>query len=129
MMSALRGKDTRPELVLRKILFSMGYRFRLHVKGLPGKPDIVLPRFKKAIFVNGCFWHQHQGCVEGRVPSKNKAFWEKKFESNKSRDERVYKELLNRGWEPLVIWECELKSNKDKFGPFVIEKLGLGLVH
>ena len=109
-MSAVKGKDTKPEILVRKWLHAAGYRFRLHVKELPGKPDIVLPKYKTAIFVNGCFWHQHQGCHHANLPKTNKAFWSDKLRKNAERDERNYQELRNLGWDVQIIWECEVKK-------------------
>lgn len=108
-MSAVKGKDTKPEILVRKWLHAAGYRFRLHVKELPGKPDIVLPKYKTVIFVNGCFWHQHQGCPHAKLPITNKQFWEEKLQKNAERDERNYQELRGMGWKVRIIWECEVK--------------------
>ncbi|MBQ8479432.1 MAG: DNA mismatch endonuclease Vsr [Akkermansia sp.] len=109
-MSAVKGKDTKPELLVRKWLHAAGYRFRLHVKDLPGKPDIVLPKYKTVIFVNGCFWHQHQDCQHAKLPETNKQFWEDKLRKNVERDERNYQELKGMGWNVWLIWECEVKN-------------------
>jgi len=106
-MRAIRAKDTTPELLTRKALYAMGYRFRLHQRDLPGRPDIVLPRFRSVIFVHGCFWHRHR-CRNGRAtPTSNAEFWQNKFAQNVDRDRRQ-KQLLRRlGWRVLVIWECQ----------------------
>jgi DNA mismatch endonuclease, patch repair protein len=109
VMSRIRSKNTKPELVVRSILHRMGYRFRLHRKDLPGKPDIVLAKHRTAIFVNGCFWHLHDGCSGGRYPKSRKTFWLKKLNGNKARDKRNYAALAERGWLVVVVWECELK--------------------
>lgn len=109
-MSAIKGKDTKPEILLRKLLHSLGYRFRIQRKDLPGRPDIVLPRYKTAIFVNGCFWHRHEGCKLASTPSTNSEFWEKKFAANVERDARNYAALKELGWNVLIIWECEIKE-------------------
>ncbi len=109
-MSAVKGKDTKPEILVRKWLHAAGYRFRLHVKDLPGKPDIVLPKYKTVIFVNGCFWHQHAGCKHASIPTSNIDFWVKKLTSNIERDKKNYQELKKAGWTVTVIWECEVKS-------------------
>ena len=109
-MSAVKGKDTKPELLVRKLLHALGYRFRIQRKGLPGRPDIVLPRYKTAIFVNGCFWHRHEGCKYASTPSTNSEFWEKKFTANVERDARNYAALKEQGWNVIVIWECEIKE-------------------
>lgn len=107
-MAAVRGKNTKPELAVRKALHALGYRFRLHRKGLPGKPDIVLPKHKIAIFVNGCFWHRHEGCKHASTPSTNVDFWLSKFKENTTRDKRNYELLQNEGWRVVIIWECEI---------------------
>ncbi len=105
-MSQIRGKDTRPELIVRSLVHRMGYRFRLHVKDLPGKPDLVLPRHNKLIFVHGCYWHMHR-CRYGRVvPKTNTEFWQNKRQSNVDRDRRNLRKLRREGWTILVVWEC-----------------------
>jgi len=105
-MSRIRGKDTRPEIIVRGMVHCMGYRFRLHKRELPGSPDVVLPRHRKVIFVHGCFWHMHR-CKYGRVrPATNKEFWEKKRQGNVDRDRRNVKALRRMGWKVLVVWEC-----------------------
>ena len=109
-MSAIKGRDTKPEILLRKLLHSLGYRFRIQRKDLPGRPDIVLPRYKTAIFVNGCFWHRHEGCKYASTPSTNSEFWEMKFAANVKRDVRNYVALKKQGWNVIVIWECEVKE-------------------
>ena len=109
-MSAVKGKDTKPEILVRRWLHAAGYRFRLHVKELPGKPDIVLPKYKTVIFVNGCFWHQHRGCPHAKLPETNKGFWEEKLRKNAERDERNYQALRDLGWNVRIIWECEVKN-------------------
>jgi len=111
-MSRIRGKDTKPELVVRRLVHSLGYRFRLHRRNLPGCPDIVLPGHRKVVFVHGCFWHMHR-CRYGRVkPSTNVKFWEKKREGNKERDRK----LRQQGWKVLVIWECQTKKPEELAG-------------
>lgn len=114
MMSGIRGKNTAPELLTRKFLHSHGFRFRLHVKDLPGKPDIVLPKYRTVIFVHGCFWHQHPGCKDAVMPKSNAKFWTEKLEGNARRDARNISELAKLGWQCLVVWECEVDSNKGK---------------
>lgn len=109
-MSAIKGRDTKPEILLRKLLHSLGYRFRIQRKDLPGRPDIVLPRYKTVIFVNGCFWHRHEGCKYASTPSTNSEFWEKKFAANVERDTRNYAALKEQGWNVVIIWECEVKK-------------------
>lgn len=109
-MSRIRSRDTKPERLVRSLLHSIGYRFRLHVKKLPGCPDIVLAKHKTIIFIHGCFWHRHAGCKYAYIPKSKKAFWGKKFQQNLSRDEMVMKELMNLGWNVHIIWECEIKD-------------------
>lgn len=107
LMSRIGQKNTKPEIIVRQTLHAMGYRFRLHAKELPGKPDIVLRPRKKAIFVHGCFWHRHVGCKKATTPKTRLEFWQAKFDANVARDERVQLELSKIGWESLVVWECE----------------------
>jgi DNA mismatch endonuclease (patch repair protein) len=108
-MSRVGRTDTEPELVLRRALHSLGFRFRLHVPDLPGRPDIVLPRYRVIFFVNGCFWHGHS-CPRGRCPSSNRLFWETKIRTNRERDERTARRLRAHGWKVLTIWECRLRK-------------------
>lgn len=108
-MQAVKGKNTAPEMTVRKILHGLGYRFRLHRKDLPGKPDIVLPRYKMAVFVHGCFWHGHS-CKRGGRPSSNVGFWDKKLSRNMERDQENLRKLKAAGWHCLVIWQCEVKN-------------------
>ncbi len=110
-MSRIKGADTKPEEIVRKYLFSKGFRYRKNDKRYPGKPDIVLPKYKTAIFVNGCFWHKHESCKYFKWPKTNQEFWINKINSNVERDKRNYAELRNRGWRVLIIWECELKKS------------------
>lgn len=110
-MSRIKGKNTKPELLLRSLLHRSGFRFRLHDKKLPGKPDIVLPRYKTVIFVNGCFWHRHSGCKYAYTPKSRQQFWLKKFESTIKRDKEKKEELKRKGWDVIVVWECDLKRN------------------
>jgi DNA mismatch endonuclease (patch repair protein) len=107
MMSAVRGKDTRPERAVRSALFAAGYRYRLHRRDLPGAPDIVLPRFRTAVFVHGCFWHGHD-CPRGRRPTSNIEFWNRKLDSNVARDRQNHAALRTAGWRVEVIWQCSL---------------------
>jgi DNA mismatch endonuclease, patch repair protein len=107
-MRQIRSKDTKPEVLLRRLLHAQGYRFRLHRKDLPGKPDLVFPSRKKAIFVHGCFWHQHPGCREGRVPGSRREYWEPKLARNQQRDAAAQAALKEQGWRYLIVWECEL---------------------
>lgn len=106
MMAGIRGKDTKPEMRVRKALFAGGYRYRLHRNDLPGTPDIVLPGRRVAIFVNGCFWHGHAGCSLAKLPGTRTEFWKEKFESNRQRDRVAAEALRVAGWRVLVVWEC-----------------------
>ena len=112
MMAGIKGKNTKPEQIVRKKLFAEGYRFRLHRKDLPGKPDIVLPSRKIAIFVHGCFWHQHQGCKHAKLPKSNTHIWWPKLEKNVLRDAKAIEDLLNIRWRVLVVWECATKDEQ-----------------
>lgn len=109
-MSRIRSKDTKPEELVRKFLFSQGFRYRKNDAKLPGKPDIVLPKYRTAIFINGCFWHGHEGCRYFVWPKNNAEFWKKKINENIHRDERNYTLLREQGWRVIEVWECELKS-------------------
>ena len=109
-MSAIKSKNTKPEIAVRKLLHSMGYRFRLHRKDLPGSPDIVLPKYKTVIFVHGCFWHRHENCKYASTPKTRKEFWENKFKANVKRDLEIQEKIKNIGWKSFVIWECETKN-------------------
>ena len=108
IMKSIRSSNTKPEISLRKFLFSHGIRYRINYKKLPGKPDIVLVKYKIAVFVHGCFWHQHDNCKITNKPSSNTIFWKKKFTGNMTRDKRNKEELIDLGWKPIVIWECEI---------------------
>ena len=110
LMSRIGGKDTAPEMIVRHLLHALGYRYRLHRRDLPGKPDIVFPGRRKAIFVHGCFWHRHAGCALARTPKSRHEFWVPKLEANRRRDEKNLARLQNDGWQVLVIWECELSD-------------------
>ncbi len=107
IMGLVRRANTRPEVVVRRALHQLGYRFRLHRRGLPGTPDIVLPRHRTVIFVHGCFWHRHGKCHKATTPTSNVEFWKSKFEANVHRDRRKKKLLTSEGWKVIVIWECE----------------------
>lgn len=111
-MAAIRGKDTKPEMTVRRLIHGMGYRYRLHRKELPGKPDIVFVSRRAVIFVHGCYWHQHPdpACKSAHVPKSNLDFWNAKFDRNKARDERHRAALEAQGWRVLTIWECEVKD-------------------
>jgi len=113
-MSAIKSKNTKPEITVRKLLHSMGYRFRLHRKDLPGSPDIVLPKYKTVIFVHGCFWHRHENCKYATTPKTRKEFWEKKFRENINRDNLNQANLSLKGWKTIIIWECKLKGDIKK---------------
>lgn len=110
IMGRIKGRNTKPEVLVRSYIHKMGFRFRIDGRGLPGKPDIVLPRHKKAVFVHGCFWHGHKGCTRAKRPTTNEEFWNRKLDLNMERDKRFQKELRSLGWKNLVIWECELKK-------------------
>lgn len=111
-MSRIRSSNTSPEVSLRSSLHALGFRFRLHRKDLPGKPDIVLPRYRTVIFVHGCFWHRHQGCKVATIPKSNTKFWVEKFDRNAARDTRTKALLEFQGWRVVVVWECELVSSR-----------------
>jgi len=111
-MSRIRAKDTKPEMIVRKYLFSKGFRYRLHDRKLPGKPDLVLPRFKTVIFVNGCFWHGHEGCKYFVLPKNNQEWWFSKINRNRELDQKNAGELNRIGWQVITIFECELKNGK-----------------
>ena len=113
-MAAIKSTDTRPEMLVRRYLHCMGWRYRLHSKKLPGKPDVVMRRFMTVIFVNGCFWHGHRGCIYYRLPKSNTEFWEQKIEQNRLRDERDVLALTELGWRVIVIWECELRNGEQR---------------
>jgi len=111
-MSRIAGKDTKPEELVRKYLFSKGFRYRKNVRKLPGTPDLVLPKYRTVIFVNGCFWHGHEGCKYFVWPKSNAEFWRQKIETNISRDQRKEVQLRDMGWNVMIVWECELRSPK-----------------
>ena len=109
-MSHIRSKATKPEMTVRKWLWAHGYRYRLNVKSVPGKPDIVMRKYRTAIFVNGCFWHGHEGCKQFVLPKTNTAFWQAKIARNRERDRCSYNILVQNGWQVIVVWECQLTS-------------------
>ena len=113
IMSKIPSKETQPEILVRKYLFSKGFRFRKNVKELPGKPDIVLPKYKIAIFIHGCFWHGHS-CRRGNLPSSNRQFWKSKISQNISRDEDVVQKLQDLGWKVIIIWQCEIQNSSNR---------------
>ncbi|NTV91801.1 MAG: DNA mismatch endonuclease Vsr [Chlorobiaceae bacterium] len=111
-MSRIRGKNSRPEMIVRRWLWSNGYRYRLHSKDLPGKPDIVLPKYRSVIFIHGCFWHRH-GCVFTTLPESRRDFWLAKFQDNVNRDKRNVAALLEKSWRVMVVWECCLRGKNE----------------
>lgn len=125
IMGKVKGKNTKPELIVRSMLHKMGYRFRLYRKDLPGNPDIILPKLKKVIFVNGCFWHGHENCKRSKRPTTNSDFWNEKLNKNIHRDKKNIEELNNKGWNSLMVWTCEIKDEKklkQKLNDFLEEK-------
>jgi len=122
-MSRIKGRNTGPELRLRSLLHRAGFRFRLHPKDLPGKPDIVLSRYRTVIFVHGCFWHRHPGCRNATTPSTRRDFWQAKFDENVSRDARNYADLQSAGWNVITVWECELESDAESVVSRISKKL------
>jgi DNA mismatch endonuclease (patch repair protein) len=123
MMAGIRGKNTWPERALRSALFASGFRYRLHVRSLPGTPDLIFPKHKAALFVHGCFWHRHEGCRYTTVPKANSDFWMKKFTDNVARDEKHVGLLRGQGWRVAIVWECALKRSVED----VAENVGLWL--
>lgn len=111
-MSRIKGKDTKPEMLVRRFLFAQGFRYRLHVKTLPGKPDIVLPKYKTVIFIHGCFFHGHEGCRYFKIPATRTEWWLDKIEGNKKRDIEAEQKLIELGWKVITVWECELKPKQ-----------------
>ena len=109
IMGRVKGRDTKPEMMVRSLVHRMGFRFRVHRRDLPGNPDVVLPRHRKVIFIHGCFWHGHPGCPRSKRPTTNQTFWDKKLNGNLERDKRFQEELRHTGWRVLVIWQCETK--------------------
>ena len=122
MMAGIRGKNTKPELLLRKALHVRGFRYRLHVKTLPGKPDLTFPKYKAVIFVHGCFWHQHD-CKLFKWPRSNATFWFDKITANVTRDKKHSLDLTNKGWRILIVWECALKRSRDQDFEVLIENI------
>lgn len=121
-MSKIKGRDTAPELAVRRIAHRLGFRFRLYRKGLPGRPDLIFPKYKLAVFVHGCFWHRHGGCQYAYIPKSRTVFWTEKFAQNVARDTRNAKALRNLGWRILVIWECETR-NRERIEQLLVETL------
>ena len=123
-MSRIKGRKTKPEEIIAKYLFSQGFRYRRNVKKLPGTPDIVLKKYKTVIFVNGCFWHMHEGCKYFVWPKDNSEFWKNKLLANKERDEKEKKEIEELGWKVIVVWECQLKkAERERTLNWLIEKI------
>ena len=122
-MSRIRGKDTTPEILLRKLLHRAGYRFRLHSPNLPGKPDIVLKKYKTVIFVHGCFWHRHEDCPGATLPKTRTGFWLDKFRGTVERDRRKQKELEEAGWRVVTVWECQLNKDPGSIMPLIETQL------
>lgn len=112
IMSRVRSKNTRPEMVVRRLIFAEGYRYRLHVRSLPGCPDLVFRKLNKVIFVHGCFWHRHKDCALARMPKSRLDFWGPKLSANKERDAHNRRELAREGWKVLTLWECQLKDTE-----------------
>lgn len=123
VMAKIRSENTKPERILRSTLHRQGYRFRIHKKDLPGKPDIALPKHRTLIFVHGCFWHYHEHCREGRIPSTNSKFWQEKLCKNVEKDKRNVKACEELGWKVLVVWECEVEKKLEDTIRKVKEKL------
>ncbi len=119
-MSAVKGKDTKPEMLFRKLIHKAGFRYSLHNSALPGKPDLVLKKYKCAVFIHGCFWHQH-GCPKSKLPQTNEEFWNEKLSKNEERDTRVVDELLDSGWRVLILWECAFQKKKRSLGDILSE--------
>lgn len=109
-MSRIRSRDTSPEMIVRRLVHRMGYRYRLHVASLPGKPDIVLPRLKSIVEVRGCFWHQHPGCIDSHIPKSRIQYWEPKLARNQRRDQENGRKLRKLGWRVFLVWECETRA-------------------
>lgn len=124
-MSKIRSKDTAIEVKVRKYLFSRGFRYRKNVKTLPGKPDIVLSKYKTIIFIHGCFWHRHEGCKDATTPKTRTDFWEEKFRKNVENDQLHTRQLVEMGWKVLVLWECEIENNFEATMTFLIEQIKL----
>jgi DNA mismatch endonuclease, patch repair protein len=125
IMSKISGKETKPEITVRKFLFSQGFRYRKNDKRLPGKPDIVLPKYKTVIFVHGCFWHGHQNCKKSALPQTNHEFWKNKIQKNIERDKSKQKELKKLGWKAITIWQCRIKNKTlfEKGMKKIVEKI------
>jgi DNA mismatch endonuclease (patch repair protein) len=123
MMSGIRDKNTSPEMIVRRFLHARGFRYRLHVRHLPGRPDLVFPKYQSVVMVHGCFWHQHRGCKDAVMPMSNRRFWKAKLDGNRARDKRNAAALTKNGWRWAVIWECALREGKGRKMPAVLESL------
>ncbi len=122
-MSRVSGKNTKPELIMRTLLHRAGYRFKINDKDLPGKPDIVLPKYGTTIFIHGCFWHQHKNCKQASVPQTNQEFWQQKFIRNQRKDSRTKRQLNAMGWSVMTLWECKIKKDPQAALNRIIKKL------
>jgi DNA mismatch endonuclease, patch repair protein len=127
IMSKVRSKNTKPEIIIRRRLFALGYRYRLNVVNLPGKPDIVLPKYRTVILIHGCFWHQHPGCKKATIPKTNSDFWRQKLLRNVERDRVITEELKSAGWQVIILWECEIKKDQNKIANDIDNQLRLFL--
>ena len=123
-MSRIKGQNTTPELKLRSCLHRLGFRFRIHDTKLPGKPDIVMAKYRTAVFVHGCFWHRHDGCRHTSTPKSNQSFWLEKFRRTLDRDQQNFKALNNLGWQVLIVWECEINSDASQAAQRIARHLG-----
>lgn len=122
LMARIGPRDTKPEMRVRRVAHALGLRYRLHRRDLPGTPDLVFPKWRVAMFVNGCFWHRHPGCPKSYTPKSRVTFWQKKFAENVARDRRVARELERLGWRPVVIWECETE-NPEQLAAIIAERV------
>jgi DNA mismatch endonuclease (patch repair protein) len=123
MMAGVKSKNTRPEITVRKFLYSRGFRYRLHSKDLPGSPDVSLRKYKVAIFVHGCFWHRHNSCKRASFPASNIERWEKKFAANLERDARNVQELKAADWKVIIVWECEIRGSSEKRLEYLVSEI------
>lgn len=123
MMSGIKGKDTQPEMAVRRFLHANGFRYRLHVRALPGSPDICLPKYRTVIFVQGCFWHRHRGCKLSYTPASNQCKWKEKFRQNVLRDRRNIRTLANEGWRVIVLWECGIRKADEKLLGWLLREI------
>lgn len=124
MMAGIKSKDTKPELTVRRYLHARGFRYKLHARGLPGSPDLVLPKYRVVVFVHGCFWHRHSNCRYTTNPQTNIERWTKKFESNVLRDKRTLDSIARLGWTAIIVWECEVRQNADSRLATLAEEIG-----